>query len=41
MITECCAYCIYRFDCEDYKEEDSENSVCNSYAEEAENEHTN
>lgn len=38
MITECCAYCIYRFDCEDYKEEDAEVSSCYGYTgQEAEN----
>lgn len=31
MITsECCAYCIYRFGCEDY-EEDAERMICNSF----------
>lgn len=32
MITsECCAYCIYRFGCEDYNEEDANQMICNSF----------
>lgn len=39
MITsECCDYCVYRFCCEDYNEEDAEQMICNSFVgEEAEN----
>lgn len=40
MITsECCAYCIYRFGCEDYDEEDAEQMVCYAFTgEEGDNE---
>lgn len=39
MITsECCAYCINRFDCEDYDEEDAERMICNSFIGEEEEE---
>ena len=31
MITECCNNCRFRYDCEDYSEEDSEEKICGSY----------
>ena len=32
MITsECCAYCIYRFGCEDYNEEDADQMICYAF----------
>lgn len=32
MITsECCAYCVYRFNCDDYNKEDAEQAVCYSF----------
>ena len=31
MIDCCCAICIYRFECEDYNEEEAETTVCYGY----------
>lgn len=36
MIDYCCANCIYRFECEDYNEEEAETTVCAAYAGEEE-----